>query len=486
MWNYKNKILFLFGVANIIFIAYLFLLGSYNGLSNDDWVFIEKMKETGFWNFLSDTYMTWQGRFSSFFITACILKLYNLFGNIFFLPYFLFALGVSANYLLLSLFIPIVSKKSRFFISCFIFNIFVLGSLDFTTFYWACACTYFTLVFLTEILIYLLLSNKTNFWVFLCIIFLSILIGGGAEHYTSIVIMCIGLYYLYIIFRVKNNLKSALTNKNNLKFLVSLIVLFISFVIMIVAPGNAKRMNEFSQSISIQELFINSIKPYAQLWVYLFSKLFVSALCFIPFYYVGRIYNKNNRLINNVFSLRNILISIGLLFIFLWLSILPGVYATSFLTPLRALTYLSFVCLLFFSFWGFHVGYNKSKDGHKSVLILSIFLIVLSISKIFVDIPRCQEYQNNVRERTNRLLFLKSIGTKGIVDLDSIKYRSYSTPSTCIFNLMERLKYPNRQKYLDIRYFPLLVDEITDDENDFRNQILKKRLGLDFDIRLKK
>jgi len=130
--------------------------------------------------------------------------------------------------------------------------------------------------------------------------------------------------------------------------------MLLAFIIMIIAPGNHVRMQLYQQSNTFELIFNNSFKAFFQLVVYMLPKLLIYLLAGIPFIFLSAFIRFKFPVIEFKFSV--FVITFFILVLFWYLSLLPGVYATSLLTPLRALSHLSYITILFFSFWGYVYG----------------------------------------------------------------------------------------------------------------------------------
>ena len=185
--------------------------------------------------------------------------------------------------------------------------------------------------------------------------------------------------------------------------------------------------------------------------------------------------------------MKNFIFSLFLLFIFYYLSLLPGLYATSLMTPLRALVHLTYLTIFFFAYWGFVYGYSNSSN--KLILsvnnYLTFFLFLIFILNTVVDLPKMKEYRKSLNERR---VFLSSLKTKNInsdsiIYVDPLKISVYNNFPSYFYSIFDKIK--NTDKKHNFSFFPVLVDEITSDYNDFRNVALKENLKLNFNVSLK-
>jgi hypothetical protein len=255
---------------------------------------------------------------------------------------------------------------------------------------------------------------------------------------------------------------------------------------MVKAPGNQIRMNLFEQSNSISKLMMNSIKPYFQLLVYLLPKFFIYIFAALPFIYLGSKYKMSSFGYFKKLNFGFFIFTTFLLFLLFYVSLLPGIYATSVLTPLRALNHLTVFSILFFSFWGFVLGRKTAENNYDKLIyvtIITLFLYV--IFSFYIDIPRMREYKNEI---DNRIYNLNLLNSKFIEHTDSVvlvqkleicKYKDFSSHTYYFFDRMNNIESKNK-----FEYFPVLTDEITADPGDFRNVALRNRLKLKFNVKI--
>jgi hypothetical protein len=476
----KFQIYFL--IINISFLFYYIGIAYYNLPTNDDWGFLNNIEKNGIEGFVQNSYDTWQGRFSYYYIFSFFLKIYKFTNTTIPIIALIIFSGISSVYFFLTKII-ITERKNIFLLSVFVFNISILGALDFTTMFWICASAYY-IIFYSTLFLLTFLFNKTNFLNLLGILTTSIIIGGGAEAYTSFVILFLSLYFVYVFFKDKVSISNLAQHKVILKLFFALIVMSISFLIMIKAPGNLVRMHLYKQSNTIHLLFQNSFKPYLQFLIYLFPKFLFYFLISIPFAYFGGELKKNGYYIEVHFKIKSFIYSLFFLFIFYYLALIPGVYATSLLTPLRALVHLTYLTIFFFAYWGFIYGYSSNRSILNLHNLLTFYLFFLFIVNSFIDLPKMREYRKSLDERREYLssLKFKHINQDSIIQVAPLKITSYNNFSSYFYSFFDNIK--NRKKHHNFAFFPVLVDEITFDCKDFRNVGLKDNLKLNFYVSL--
>jgi len=201
----KNKGLsILLLLAAAVSTVYLLGLGYWNSFLTDDYNFIAIVRERGIWALVSEWYMCWQGRFGTFFLSGVMFKIFGFQHNLITITLVQLAMGYSSVYMLLRWLFPVARKGQMALISVLTLNLSLKSLVDFASFYWPCASLYVTLVFLTIVLVALIFNPKIkNLIAYVCIVPLAVLLGGGAETYTPMIIMCLGIVWLYFLIKKK-------------------------------------------------------------------------------------------------------------------------------------------------------------------------------------------------------------------------------------------------------------------------------------------
>lgn len=340
-------------LASVVSTIYLLMLGRYNVLIVDDYLFASKLKEVGIFDFVLGMYNHWQGRYGSFILSA----FFYLVGEKYL--WLSTILQLVIGYFSFGCFLKLFLKNNLFLrtvVTVVFVNMTIMSLFEISTFYWQCANSYVMLIFLTFLLSYFVFRDeKFQLFNLPILIVLSFLIGGGAETYTPLIIL---IYGLIIIFRFK--FVGFLKRDVFVKLILVEILLVVFFILLLIAPGNYVRLNYVETELGFAhplgfDLIMKTFRTMINLSFLIASK-FAYYLLIIPvFVYLGSLSLIPLRITN--FKLLNIFVlSIVLLFLFLWISLLPGVYAINDLMPLRSLSYVSFVIMLFFAFWSFIFG----------------------------------------------------------------------------------------------------------------------------------
>jgi hypothetical protein len=470
--------------ANIFALVYLSFLGYYNSLLLDDYGYMSAIKEKGF-AFVLDMYWRWQGRFGTVIINCILFKIAASLNNLLPLTILQLLLGYGCTYLLLRFIFDKLSKRFIFLISVTVFNLGILGLLEFSTFYWICASPYVTLVSLTIALIPAIFDMKLNKYIAIAlIIILSLLVGGGLESYTPIVILCLGIVFLY---RLKNiGLKSIVKQRIDRQLITALVLLSIFCLLMIIAPGNKVRMSVDSQVQTTG--FTLLIKTGIALIKFLFavgSKLIYFILSFPLFYWIGYLLQQKKVLLPCKYvSGKYFIISCFLLLFFLYIDVLPIVYIMSVLIPsLRPYSYISFVMIAFFGYWGVMLGY---KQHHKKILVTTLLascLCIIGISgwRMYEDFHNAAFYHEEIEKRQLQVLKIKNEGYEGVAYLEPVRIDDKLSLYSVSWNFVKKKLniHPEQEGLIQTSFpyekFSLSADSI----GDWRNQQMKQYFDVD-------
>ena len=482
----KNKLLnFLFTISCLISTYYLLGLGYYNSFILDDYGIISSVEKTGIFTFVKDIYMTWQGRFSSFFLTASLFKLFATSENLIVFTLFQLVIGYVCVFILMKWIFSDLKILYLCFMTILFVNFSIVGIFAFSTFYWSCATVYILINFITILLVYCIFNKANcNFYGWFFILILSILIGGFAEVYTPLLILSFGAIFLYKIF--KQGWSIFWKDNINTRLFFSIFILFICFVIQLLSPGNKIRMDAITSihptGIS---LLVKSIRAMIDLMFFISSKIIYPIIFFPICFWIG-FKLKNSEIIflkNFKVTYKQVILSIIVLFIFLFIAIVPGVYAVGAIAPIRSLSFISFVIMTFAAFWGVIYGYNTQKKANSLfvyMFIVNVFIITIFSWKIIDELPRAKTYKHEILLREKILLGLQKREFHGVAIVKPINVNYSLTSKAIIWNMVMYVYKPS--KMTKEFYFPYEIFSVTTDTKEWRNQGLKSYLKLDYEI----
>ena len=243
----RGQQLFKFGllIATVTSSFYLFMLGRYNVPALDDYGYVAMVEDDGLLSLISTTYNGWQCRFSTFFVNGLFWLAFGRASNLIWVTIIMLLSGWWVTWrLLMGLSRKYGLKAPRFVLWLVVVltvNVGVLSYLEPATFYWLCALNYTISIWVTMLLVYAVFYCESKLWLrWILVLVSSLYISGTAENYTPLVIMVLGIVWLvrWIVQRKDGFWKS----KENVMLLVSLVIMGIGFLVMLMGPGNKKRL----------------------------------------------------------------------------------------------------------------------------------------------------------------------------------------------------------------------------------------------------
>lgn len=465
----KVPIIFVW-IAAILSTIYLLIIGWYNVLSLDDYGYTAGVEENGVFGLVRDAYMGWQCRFSTFFVNGLIMLIFGRASNLVGVTILMLCTGWIAVERLLTG----ISNTYKLNLSCpakwgtaiLCANIGVMSFLQPSTFYWLCALNYTIAIWATIFLLYFIFFSSSPLWTrWIGAIISSIYISGSAENYTPLVILILGIVLLYMLQK-QNTWKWYVDDTTHLLF-ISLMVLSIGFCLMLFGPGNKMRIEmDGGDSILMGNL---SMLTYAKRIVkgfaiftykFLTRGLYYVAL-FPVFMWIGA--QAERRGFNGISAKQ-----IGYMVI-LWLSlvllnVVLFIFGAGYIES-RALCFMSFVLVAITGYLGIRTGMSLRKKSFEDVAVivstsaLILFLIVI----IKTDTPIVRNYHQYVTARNEQ------------INEKAQYYKTHEIP-------IEKQTAYRCAPFVNEPKVPLMVSELSDDPNDWRNQGLQQYYHADFDI----
>ncbi|MDR2621810.1 MAG: hypothetical protein LBC48_04420 [Dysgonamonadaceae bacterium] len=475
--------------ANIVVLIYLLFLGYHNNLLLDDYGFVTSIKERGY-AFIKDMYYDWQGRFGFLTISCTIYKIVTPLSNLLPVTLLQLLIGYACFYLLIQFIFNQLNKLFILLISITAVHLAILGLMEFCTFYWICTAAYIMLIPITALLVYAVFNTKLNIYIAIpLILFTSFLVGGGLETYTPVVIFCLGLVLLYRL--IQNGWKSIFNQRLDRQLIAVLILLSIFFLLQLIAPGNKVRMSVDSQVQATGLTLI--LKTGSALFKFLFavgSKLIYFIAAFPLFYWIGYRLQQKKVVISCKYAQKKyFIISCFLLLLFLYIGLLPQIYIyAGYLIPsLRPYSYISFVMVAFFGYWGVLSGY---KQHHKKLLFTTVLLSCICIAGVSAgrmsrDFHSAAAYYKEIENRKEQIVKLKKEGFEGTAYLEPVRIENeqLSLYSKSWNFVRKKLNHKQYEEGLVQSAFPYEKFSLSaEDPGDWRNQFLKKYFDVQFDI----
>ncbi len=364
-------------ILNLITLLYLLNLSFYSRLIGDDNVLNSNIKVLNPFEYVNYVYNTWTGRFTAVFIQYFIFSIYNLFHSVLLNLILLLLIGILSIYKFLNLFFKNLGKLKLFNISFFVLNILILSSFEIYTIFWITTQIYYFNIFVFFFLFSFIFKIESSNLDIFYIIILSFYIGGVGEHISSV-------YLFALLFTLSKN-KLPNNVKTNLK--ISFTISLISFIILLIAPGNFIR-NSYSLNSSYNDLFQNTLFVILKMIIFvLFKSLYFLVLYFV-FYIIGN-YSKNNVdiLSNWIIPIKfNFIFKLNFIILFILFFILVQIPAIIFISnslPRWSSIHLNLIIILFIIYFSFNCGYNSILKPNNLFLTFSKFMLIILFATVF-------------------------------------------------------------------------------------------------------
>lgn len=470
----KNTAILLFAL-NILFIAYFFTLAFYNRLSQDDFLFLKSVHNSGCLNLVKWSYFFQSGRFTHYIYIAIIFLLIDKTGQFFFIPIIVWIIDFS-----ILLFILKKNLNINYFLSinlsALLFNIFIISNFEFTAFYWICATFYYIQPLLIILFFVQINTENVSKYQYFALIILAILISGSSEIFVPFCLLIIILNFGFYYFKNKNDFTLTIYENRSNRLILLFIIILIGYIFVLVAPGNYIRAKEaiFNHPFN----FLSFLKIASQsflMFYYLLAFKFPYIIVLILIAFMFGVINKASLFIDFTYK-RFLLFSWCSYFLFILLNIIPAAYLMSGFGFQRIYTSTIFFSILFFVVQSFFLGLKTKKHINlkfinRLILINLLILILVMILNLVLDIPAAKKYSQSDIERTNLLLDLKSKHHKKLVKLMPL-----SVPYT--YNL----KYLILNKKQPMIYY---INEIASDTSSYSSMCIRSFYELKFPICLK-
>ena len=194
-------------LLNGFFIAYWGMLAYYSQLHYDDLHFLWKMREMSVFEYVKQMYFTRSGRLVGYAINGVVSIITDKLGFHQLWVLFYYVLGIGICWLVVKDVKLPISRFGLFMGVCFLYNLYILTNIDFPVFFWLCAMAYYLFFPLTCLLLKYLNEEKLNWWQWLVLVFLTVLIGGGNEAFTPIVLLLMFANGMYLWHSKEWNVK---------------------------------------------------------------------------------------------------------------------------------------------------------------------------------------------------------------------------------------------------------------------------------------
>jgi hypothetical protein len=501
--SFKNADTWFWGLLslfNLIFVLYILNVGIYNRPSDDDFALLYFAHKIGALQLTIDVYSTWSGRVAPVFLSGVFFWLHDKGVNLGWFTGFLTLGMISVFYSIFNKIItpyllgieqPYFRKFIVLNLACFLFAFYVLNLYSPSSFFWIVATVLYSYGLLAAAILFRqLLNTHFNLFTTIFVIPLSAFYAAGSsENFAAVWLLLLTLLLFFIIIASKQKVifekyllpvyqKLSTEKQNNLIYfyetyiikallllkkinlpnlILSWIISCFSFLIMVTSKGNAVRKSNFPQ-MNFNDFMWQTRKNIP----YFFGQILpnsVSTLLPIVFVllYVGlylrekNIKNKNFITSSDIFSFTDkefafLLLTLIPPFILLVIvSLIPTVFATSGLGPLRSLTFVSFFFVLFIFIISFFTGYK----GFFPKPIAFVFAFYTLVGLVYMgrykwinELAGVKQYAKEYDARITYLQTLQKQGNKKAIKLTPLTL----PPGTFLFYELkaDSLDYINR------------------------------------------
>lgn len=459
-------------LLNCLFLFYWGMLAYYSQLHFDDLHFLWKIREMSVFEYVREMYFTRSGRIVGYMINGLVSIITDTLGFHQLWAIFYYALGLGICWLVVKDVKLNVSQTGLFMGMCFVYNLYILTNIDFPVFYWLCAMTYYLYFPMVCLLLKYLNKKELDWKQWSVLVVLVLLIGGGNEAFTPIVLLLMFVNGMYLWHSKDWVVKDTWAMPSVRRIVWAAVALLVLFAIVVVAPGNYERMTDASQFVHPMgvlgwlKALTNAVGTFFYFMAfYLPYYMIAFALAF----YVGHKFDGKLPMAKWKLVM---LLMVGFV-IYLIVSSLPNVYLYDGFGIQRNYTHVVLALLLTFVAIGYVLGVGKqSKLLGWSSLFGVLFLIMIMIINIGEDTPIAKSYGVAVDERMAFLCSLRDKGQKEIVTVDPLPVPFTEDVKHFVMNKL------GKSTPMSVLYYIADADTIP---NEYEYH-LKRVLGLEFDF----
>jgi hypothetical protein len=457
--NYKLKkiVSYTFFFTSILFIILYFMLSFHARLAGDDYFYLWLKNSFGAWNGMMYQYQHWSGRWAAHFIGCALLNFekYNLLvPSVCVFSFIMLFIVLYANIrlffekLLLKIENAYLIPASIILIAGLFFSSFNTGE---TWFWFIIIITYLWSIIGFLFILYSVFRTHQRTNDYPTMIIASIFIGGASESFALIFLTFLSSILIYRIAVLKKKFNEGV----NLKLLVTLIFLAISFSFSAFAAGTVVRHSMLPHTPAFEKIFI-IIKSYSKYFIrYLPKKLFILILFSMPWLFIGSTYKGFTDKSQLIKFLKKIT---AVFLIALFLMYIPTAIVMSETGPDRALSVVSFLTTFYFASVFFIVGNYFFIGTYALKNLLVAYLVIAGIYLSFTIYDQfyiIRKFSNAYEERMQIIRDASKNNFSGILELK---------------------KMPESGM--------LYWDELSTDTSYFTNQHLRDGLKLSYNLKL--
>jgi len=453
----------LLSLCSLSFLLLYFILSCYNRFAVDDYHYIAHIRNLGIWGSMQYDYHFWGGRWVTNLLWSMVYFNYEpayilisfTFLNGLFLIASLFFLTSNALKLA-NIHFPSKFTLLNYCILTVMF-VFLISPSKGEIWFWTASCFTYLLSISCFLWGYsIILSQRKNRFSYLLLALFFIYAGGASETYAITYILIL-LTTIIFIWRTKNSNFSASGGKILAKCSIALAILFATWIISILAPGNVERATKLPEASLFATLYI-AFKGLAKL---ILIKILPLSFWIIPFslisMYLGYLCGMNEEKIAWQKQLWKVLLLPVLLLLKMYGLLFFTSYSLSDIPPDRSLSQVLFIIVLYISGLSFYLGFKcvtKAKILTYGFYFSTLFIIVLMIETTARQQRIVSAYAAAADQRKEYLVGLQQAGNKKVITVKPLPSSGF-----------------------------LYSAEVTEDTLNFRNEHYEDGLGLRFKIK---
>lgn len=469
-------------ITNILFLIYYFFIAFYSRLVFDSYNMMKQIQEMGIFGYIGDIYNTTSGRFVYFFIHAIVHSIIDLTGTYFYWPIIFLMFGVLSIFLVLMKTIKPFSSWTSINIAFLIFNIFIITSFDFGTFFWLPATQYYVMPIFLLLALYTInfsLERKLNY---IILLILGIILGGIQETFTPFCYLFF-VINLFFYFRLNNFSIKDTFNDNHIKYLIfTMAVALIAFFIVIISPGNHAQLasnSDYRPAIGIHAWLLRSVKIFVLYFYFMAFRIPYFLFLSVVFAYLG--FKLRSQFVFEKKYFKNIKVFIPFYLFYIWVSTLPNAYLLPEIGLFRTYTHAIYFTIIGLSVFSFLFGLENIHTANsklQTVLIIVATLMVAGlIFNICYDVPKAKEYAESDKKRIDYLLQLKAAKNKDLVAVEPLKIPYTVTFKYIVLEIMGKKN--------NFRPVPFYTSEFESTIEGRNNQAIMNYYNLGYPVILK-
>lgn len=422
----ERCLLILLILLNALFLAYWVALACNYQLHYDDAHFMWKMREFSIFEYVREMYMTRGGNFVGYGKNGVIFTIFNWIGDYHAAPIISYMIGILLVYGALKDWIKGYNKVEKFLGIIALYNVYVLTSIDVAVCMWLCAMGYYLTGPMILLFVKYFTLNKLHWWQWFVFVIIALFLSGSNVAITPLVLLimfAIGMRYWH---RNQWNVQDTWADVRVRRLIFTAIGMLCVYGIMVAAPGNYLRMDEFDieQPANIAE-FIKACCVCAGMFVYFMA-------FYLPYHMltvaIGYIIGTKSTWALSLPKKRMALLVVGAFILYLGIAVMPLAYLSNGFQIQRNYTHICFFYQLMLFALGYIWGYKNTniKIAEWIGCLASAFLIIIMCLNFHQDIPVAKAYNKAHQERFALLQQLQEQGNKETIVVKP--YPSTATP----------------------------------------------------------